>query len=166
MIFLTVGSELPFHRLTRATDEWCAAQGRSDVYGQLADLGADGYRPAHFEWCTFISPDDYERRCREADLIIGHAGMGSIIAAMTYAKPIVIMPRRAAQRETRNDHQVATAERLGGRAGIFVATDEVALPKVLDRVLSDGMAQASVVPLSPFAEPRLLRTIRDFVLND
>ncbi|UXA14947.1 hypothetical protein KXD97_15040 [Mycobacterium sp. SMC-8] len=164
MIFLTVGSELPFDRLVAATDHWCEARQRHDVFGQIADPGADGYRPANFQWSPFLSPQDYEQRCKEADLIIGHAGMGSIITAMTYMKPIVIMPRRLANKETRNDHQVATAERLGVRNGVFVARDEFELPIVLDAALSDDVAHKRQEPLGPYAEPSLIAAIRSFAL--
>lgn len=166
MIFLTVGSELPFDRLVRATDKWCAARGRNDVYGQIATTAADGYRPANFDWCEFLSPDDYDKYCRDADLIIGHAGMGSIITAMTYVKPIVLMPRRAVFKETRNDHQVATAERLRSRDGISVAQDETHLIEVLDRAVARRTDRSALpqIPLGPYADPQLLKAIREFIL--
>jgi UDP-N-acetylglucosamine transferase subunit ALG13 len=165
MIFLTVGSELPFDRLTKATDQWCANRERHDVFGQIADPGVGGYRPVNFPWARFLSPAEYDERCRDADLIIGHAGMGSIITAMTYLKPIVIMPRRGTLRETRNEHQVATAEWLGKRNGVLVADDESALSAVLDEAMEGDVSPGSAVPLGPYAEPRLLTTIREFVVG-
>jgi UDP-N-acetylglucosamine transferase subunit ALG13 len=47
--------------------------------------------------------------------------MGTIISALTIAKPIVIVPRQVKYHEHRNDHQMATAEQLAGRPGIYVA---------------------------------------------
>lgn len=165
MIFLTVGSELPFDRLVRTIDEWCVDRGRQDVFGQIAEPGTGGYRPTNFEWRPFLSTHDYDQHCRDADLIVGHAGMGSIITAMTYMKPIVIMPRKAAFKETRNDHQIATAEWLGERNGVLVAQDEVVLRAVLDRASEHGTARTLESPLEPYAEPRLLATIRDYLLS-
>ncbi|MCG8442489.1 MAG: hypothetical protein MI723_11830, partial [Caulobacterales bacterium] len=90
---------------------------------------------------------------------------GSIITALSHSKPIVIMPRTAARRETRNDHQVATAQRLGQRPGIYVADDEAALPDALDQVLTGAGAGPATPTISSFAEPRLLRDIRNFILH-
>ena len=162
MMFLTVGHEMPFDRLVRAVDEWCRERNRSDVFGQIGDPGPAGYKPSQFEYKLFIEPDEYERRFQEADLIIAHAGMGSIITALTLPKPILIMPRHGALKETRNDHQVATANRFASRSGIEVAVDEVQLGPALDRLIDKQIAVGDAVA-SPFAEPQLLDTIRDFI---
>lgn len=165
MMFLTVGHEMPFDRLVRGVDEWCRERDRSDVFGQIGDPGPDGYEPRHFEWKFFIEPDEYERRFGEADLIIAHAGMGSIITALALPKPILIMPRHGALKETRNDHQVATANRFASRPGVEVAVDEMALGPVLDRIADNPIPVGEEVA-SPFAEPQLLDTIRDFIHHD
>ena len=162
MIFLTVGQELPFDRLVRTVDEWCRDRKRSDVYGQIGDPGPDGYRPSHYEWKPFIEPDEYGRRFNEADFIVSHAGMGSIITALTLPIPILIMPRHVGLKEHRNDHQVATANRFASRPGIEVAADEMELIPALDR-LADKQISVGDAVASPFAEPQLLDTIRDFI---
>ena len=87
MIFLTVGSELAFDRLVKAVDEWCFSRQRDDVFGQIAAPGPNGYYPKHFPWEGFVTPAKYEQLIEEADLIVGHAGMGSIITALTKEKP-------------------------------------------------------------------------------
>lgn len=162
MILLTVGYELPFNRLVRAVDEWCASRGRTDVFGQIADPGPSGHRPRHFEWQSFLEPEEFQRRFEQADLVVGHAGMGSIVTALCLAKPIVIMPRRAALKETRNDHQVATAEKFALRPGVRVAADETEVGPALDGMVAGS---AGLVPagISKFAAPRLLDAIRSFI---
>lgn len=160
MIFLTVGSEIRFDRLTQAVDRWCAEHPDIEVFGQLAELGEDGYRPQHFDWQEFLNPEDYQKRFDDADAIIAHAGMGSIIAALTSGKPIVILPRRAALRETRNDHQVATALRFANRQGVLVAETENKIPECLDRFGADVERPARI---GEFAEPSLLEALREFI---
>jgi len=163
MIFVAVGTQLPFDRLVRCIDDWCASRGDGDgVFGQIGHLGPDNYRPAHFEWAEMIGADDFRTRVQTADVIVSHAGMGSIITAMSFAKPIVILPRRAHLGEQRNDHQLATAKRLGGRPGIHVAMTEDALPEMIDRVLEAGTGGAGP-GISAFAEDRLITAIRDFI---
>ena len=57
--------------------------------------------------------------------------MGSIITALEVGKPIVILPRREHLNETRNDHQLASANQFSSRPGIIVALDETQLAEKL-----------------------------------
>lgn len=163
MIFLTIGTHQPFPRLVRAVDAWCAASGRGgDLFGQITDEGATAYTPGNFKWVGRLAPDAFGDQMRRADLIISHAGMGSIITALQLGKPIVVLPRRGHLRETRNDHQYATVQRLGNRPGIFVAEDETRLPAVLDQAIS-GLAAAGGIGIPLVAEPRLTTAIGRFL---
>lgn len=163
MIFLTVGTQLPFDRLVSAVDAWAATRGRSDIFGQISDPGPDGYRPKHFEWVADLDPGDFDARFRSASHIVAHAGMGTIISALGASKPLLIMPRRAHLGEQRNDHQFATAQRIGARTGILTAfeADEVAdrLDALLDRTAEGGPA------ISRFADPRLTDAIRAVIIG-
>jgi len=165
MIFLTVGSELPFDRLVKVADEWSARHPENRVFGQINDPGPTGYRPSHFEWCTFLTPEDYTTHFDRADMIISHAGMGSIINALSMAKPILVMPRLAQYREHRNDHQLATATKFRNRAGVFVAPDESTFPAVLDKALTKGTDEATKQGVGQFADPELVNTLREFIFE-
>ncbi|MCH8271105.1 MAG: hypothetical protein IH985_07850 [Planctomycetes bacterium] len=156
MIFVTVGTQLAFDRMIRVVDAWAGASGRADVFAQI---GPGAWRPSHIEWSEFVTPGEFDRRSRESDVIIGHAGMGAILTAMQYGKPIVIMPRRAALREQRNDHQVATARRFSHRQGITVAMDEHELVDRLDQL--DSLVGADAI--SDRASDQLINAIREFI---
>jgi UDP-N-acetylglucosamine transferase subunit ALG13 len=156
MIFVTVGSQEPFDRLIRAVDEWAASRSRTDVFAQIA---SSDFEPQHIEFTRFIEPQEFNRVMQETRLIVAHAGMGSIISALELGKPIVVVPRRAEFRETRNDHQVATAERFGAQGRIIVATDERDLPEKLDHALTLGDSER----IQTQASPRLIATIRGFL---
>lgn len=145
MIFLTIGTHEPFDRLVRAVDDWAESRGRDDVFAQIVDPGEHGYRPRRMEWTGKMPPEDYARVFEQAEFVVAHAGMGSIITAMTQRRPIVIMPRRSHLREQRNDHQFATARRFAERGGVIVAEDETTLPGTLDATvasLAAGTLQA------------------------
>jgi UDP-N-acetylglucosamine transferase subunit ALG13 len=156
VIFATVGSQEPFDRLIRAVDEWAASRGRFDV---LAQIGNSNLRSRHIEFTKFLEPLEFNRLIREASVVIAHAGMGSIISALEIGKPIVVMPRRGFLRETRNDHQVATAERFGSRGRVIVADDQKDFAGKLDYALT----LTSMDPINPEASPRLISTIRAFL---
>lgn len=147
---------MAFDRLVQSVDCWIKTQ--PSAYG-FAQVGPGGYQPANMEWIEFASPDLFRKKLIQADLVIAHAGMGSIISAQQYGKPIVILPRRANLRETRNDHQVATAKHFSDRMGIFPVYDEKDLPEVLASV-PIGRAME---PISSYASEELLTRIKGFI---
>lgn len=165
MIFLTVGHELAFDRLAEAVDLWCAQNPDQIVFGQLAKLSEDNYKPKHFEWQEFLDPADFNKRFEEASIVIAHAGMGSIITALTMAKPILIMPRRGHLKETRNDHQVATSNRFASKDGVIVAQDETEFSGVIKSLIAVAADHKSE-PIGPFAEPSLIEAVRSFIFSE
>ena len=162
MIFLTIGTHEPFDRLVRCVDEWCGMRGfGKNVFGQITDRAE--YQPKHFEAVASLTPTEYGQRFEASDLIISHAGMGSIITALTKQKPIVILPRRGHLRETRNDHQFATLQRFKFRPGILAAQDEAELVDVLDRVADGDVTKSQRLP--DFADESLIGAIEHFIHN-
>ncbi len=156
-IFVSVGSQMPFDRLVAAVDRWAVERGRVDDV--LAQIGADGQPPEHVRWVHDLTPEEFERHVAEADLLVSHAGMGTILTALRHAKPVIVFPRRGDRRETRNDHQLATIDRFRGRAGVYPALDEAELVATLDRGADLGGGAA----ISDHASDELLRTIRAFI---
>jgi UDP-N-acetylglucosamine transferase subunit ALG13 len=131
MIFVTVGAQMPFDRLIRTVDEWAGSRGRGDIFAQI---GQADYQPEHMRYSAFINPSDFSEHLEKADVIVAHAGMGSIITALERCKPILVMPRRSDLGETRNDHQIATARQFGALRLVEVAMDEQALFEKLDEI--------------------------------
>jgi UDP-N-acetylglucosamine transferase subunit ALG13 len=156
MIFVTVGTELPFDRLIGVVDAWAGRAGRSDVFAQIGD---SYQRPLNISYKTFIEPAEFARRFAEATIIVAHAGMGTILSALQYQKPIVVMPRRAALQEHRNEHQLATARRLAALGKITVAFDEAELAQTLDR-LGELKAQERI---GAYASEGLITALREFI---
>ncbi len=155
MIFVTVGHQMPFDRLVRAVDAW-AGDRSAEVFAQI---GQASYLPRHLEWARTLSQAEFARRVAEASAIVAHAGTGSIIAALEAGKPIVVMPRLARLRETRNDHQVATARRFEALGRVRVAEDERALPDQLDRIGTLRPAER----IAQHAAPELIAELRRFI---
>ena len=129
MIFVAVGTQLPFDRLIEAVDTWPGC-GQTKVYAQV---GEGKYIPKNIEASEYITAMEFAGFCQEAEIIVAHAGMGAILTAREYGKPLIIMPRSAELGEHRNDHQLATAKRFGELDGIYVATSEGELHALLDK---------------------------------
>ena len=164
MIFLTTGTQLPFDRLVKAVDEWAdAAQPECEIFGQVLSPSHNPYLPGNFETQTRLSPAEYAEIFSKARLIISHAGMGTILTALTEGKQICIMPRQFENGEHRNDHQTATLERLGDHPGLHKARDEHDLPGCLDLALTAvGSSQPAMI--DPFAAADFTDSLRAFIL--
>jgi len=158
LIFVTVGTQLAFDRMISAVDGWAASAEGQNVFAQI---GPGAFRPQHLDFKEFVGPDEADRLFRSASLVVSHAGMGSILTALKYRKPILIMPRKAALGEHRNDHQLATAKWLGDKAGVKVAWGEDELVALLGsrETLRAGDS------ISDFASPELIANLRNFILS-
>ncbi len=151
---------MPFDRMLRIVDAWAGSKGRRDVFAQI---GPNGWRPRHIDSEPFLSPQEFTRRIREADVIVSHAGMGSILSGLRAGKPILVFPRREAEGETRSDHQVATALRMAESGWLTAALDEDELCASLARI--DDLP-APLRKIGEFGQSRLLETIRSFIQDD
>ena len=156
MIFVTVGSDTPFDRLIRTVDRWAFENGRRDVYAQI---GKNSWRPQYVAYSEMLGPSDFKRHVMAARVIVAHAGMGTILSALQLQKPLLVMPRRGALGETRNDHQADTAAELCDIEGIDVAIDESELLSKLGKI-DHSKPSGSI---SNHAEESLTNSIREFI---
>jgi len=161
LIFVTVGSQMPFGRLVRAVDEWASCNPEVEVIAQVGD--DDTSQATHLHSFSSVPPDRYVELIRTCDLVVGHAGMGTVLTALEHAKPMLLMPRRHALQETRNDHQLATLRWLKITPGIQAVDDESALKAALDAWLLCGLPPPSVQGLHSGSTGRLITTLRDFI---
>jgi len=153
MIFITTGTQLPFDRLIKNIDYFYADRDQ-DVFAQI---GHSEFVPENIEYADFLTPPEADSLFNKASLIIAHAGMGSILTALKYQKPILIMPRKASLGEHRNEHQTATANWVKDLPGVTVANDEIELIKIL----SDGQLFGSDNKISKYGEDRLIGFLQD-----
>lgn len=158
MIFVTVGTDQPFDRMLKVIDRWAGESGRKDVFAQIGD---GGWEPEHIPFVHFLEPVEFKQRFAEASLIIGHAGMGTILSALLHGKPILVVPKKASLGEHRNEHQTATAKRMMELGNVNVAFDEVELRQKLDHV--DELQPRS--PIGAHASGTLVEGIRDFIFQ-
>ncbi len=127
MIFVTVGTQLPFDRLIKYVDQFAAAADLK-VLGQI---GKGKYEPENIRWKRFYEPDEMDEAFKISKVIVSHAGMGTIINCLRIRKPIIIFPRLSALGEHRNDHQLDTLKSFENVAGIYSAKDENQLCSLL-----------------------------------
>jgi UDP-N-acetylglucosamine transferase subunit ALG13 len=158
VIFVTVGAQMPFDRLVQTVDQWAADQPAGEEV--FAQINKTSYLPQHIKYELFIPPLEFRNRVAAARVIIAHAGMGSIITALEFGKPIIVMPRRGSLKETRNDHQFDAAKYFRDAGRINVALDERELRGYLDRL--DEITEHGEL-ISHQASPELISNLMSFI---
>ena len=116
-------------------------------------------RPRCIRLTDFLEPPEFTKQFASASLVVSHAGMGTILTALCYQKPLLVMPRRASLGEQRNEHQLATARRLRELGRVNVAFDEAELVARL----GNGDKLAASEPIGPFAQAELIAALRCFI---
>lgn len=152
MIFVTVGTHhQPFERLLSALG---SLDGRELVvqYGPAEP-------PAGVARAEAYMPFDEMLRCfREAEAVITHAGVGSIICARREGHVPVVIPRRHDLGEHVDEHQAELTRALEDR-GSIIAVRETAL--LAGAVASAPARRAAAEPL----EPALCPSVRAALLG-
>ena len=133
-VFCTVGTQLPFDRMLESIDN--VANCLPSI-GFFAQIGQSSYTPKNMDWVRSLDEHTYHEYLKKAEVLIGHAGMGTIITAIDYDKPLIIFPRVFSMGEHRNDHQSSTAKKFANRSNVFVAKNEQDAFIFLKQLLTD-----------------------------
>lgn len=161
MIFATVGTQLPFDRLLSALDQWAGTHPETPV---VAQTGATATVFGNLTCCPDLDQTEFAARMAAATVVVAHAGMGTILQAAEAGKPLILLPRRAAWGEHRNDHQLATAAEMAVLSNVTVIAGAADLAPVLDRVLAQGGTCQPV--LQATAQPRLIEALKEFIWSE
>lgn len=158
MIFVTIGTQEPFDRLIRSMDRLLA---ELEGVKAVAQVSHTEYDIQHMESFSFLAPQDFNEQFSKAELIVSHAGMGTIISAMKLEKPIIIFPRLASLGEHRNDHQLATARVLEKLDYLHVAYDEATLKEMVQAFIRGELKSRHRI--GDTASPELIGSIRQYI---
>lgn len=110
-IFVALGTyPKQFDRLLKEIDSLLESKKlKADVFAQT---GVSVYKPKHFKFKDFLSPKEYEKELKNADIVLAHSGAGTIITALKHKKPVVVVPRREKFSEHTDDHQLDIAKAM------------------------------------------------------
>lgn len=145
---------MPFDRLVRAVDE-LAPLTDEEIFAQT---NGGPYKPRNIGYTDSLSATEFDKMFRQARLIVSHAGMGTILSALKYEKPIVVMPRFAFLGEHRNEHQYATAVKMNKMHCVHIAYDNSQLRNlILDKDLR------TLRDLEDTASEYLIRSLKEFI---
>jgi UDP-N-acetylglucosamine transferase subunit ALG13 len=156
LIFVTVGAQMHFDRLIRVVDDWAARDCQEEIFAQI---GPAKYRPKNIRYVSFMPPVEFRKVMAEADGVVAHAGIGTILTSLELAKPILVVPRQSALGETRNDHQIATARRFQEDGMVLAAFTNDEIVSGIE-ALKEHRAPERI---GQHASAELLACIRDFL---
>jgi UDP-N-acetylglucosamine transferase subunit ALG13 len=89
----------------------------------------------------WLPPAGLREAMHDADVVIAHAGVGTVLAALGEGKVPVVLPRLEAQREHVDDHQVEVAAMLDRRS-LVVSVDP-------DALTYDDLVKAAALQAQP-----------------
>ncbi len=128
----------------------------------IMQIGAIPYEPRHTKYFRYASYQENLSYFQKASLIVGHCGIGTILNALKFQKPIIVVPRRIKYGElNRDDHQMEIAERLVGNKLIKVVYDVEDLEPAVKEMLVKGIQVDGQQGSSE--RDSLVKAIRDFV---
>lgn len=127
-IFATVGSTYPLDRMIKELD----SVGKDKKYKIFAQIGESEYTPKNIEFTKFLTYTKMQSKIKWADLIISHAGAGSVIDLLTSNKNFILFPRLKKYSEAVDDHQLELCEAFEKRYGISYILKESGLEKNLN----------------------------------
>ena len=120
-ILSLVGSTYNFDRLTKQIDEL----GANSKYSIFAQIGESNYHPRNIMWKKFIDYKEMQDKIKWADIIISHAGIGSIIDILASGKKLILYPRLKKFNEAIDDHQIEICKALKAKYGTDYFTDKI-----------------------------------------
>lgn len=152
LLFVTVGTVMPFDRLT----EMVAELKREGIIKErvVMQIGIGGVSPPGIETSETLTFDAMQAILKEADIVVCHGGTGSIITALRQGCRVVVAPRLFRLREHYDDHQEEIASALEARGLLKVANTKAELAAALADV-------ARTEPRSATSDPAELVTFLD-----
>ena len=125
MIFVTVGSRgYPFNRLFEKLD--ALYEDGTLTESMFAQIGTSTYKPKHFEYKDFVTPEEFAELISCADIVVSHGASGSIMKALNAGKKVIAVTRLEKYGEHINDHQIQNNEAFSSNGYVLMADLELA----------------------------------------
>ena len=132
MIFVTVGTQdKPFTRLLEAIEK--AIEDKSIEDEVIVQAGYTKYESKKMKVLEYIPFDKFGEYIENADVIITHGGVGSIVSAVKKGKKVVAVARLAEFGEHTNDHQLQVIEKMSKDGYIIDGNDLNKLSENIER---------------------------------
>jgi hypothetical protein len=103
-----------------------------------------------------LSRVGFEEEIDQADVVISHAGVGSLHTALRAGHTPIVFARRARVGEHVNDHQVELVEAFAARSRVLAAEDEASLLAHLGLFLRETVRRRTAGEMADAASLRFI----------
>lgn len=132
MILVTLGTQdKPFFRLLKAVENEIKKGTIKDRV--VVQAGFTKFTSKYMEIFDLVPMNEFEQLLKEADLIITHGGVGSILGAIRKNKKVIAVARSAKYKEHTNDHQKQIVKEFSKKRYILACNDINNLGKTIEK---------------------------------
>lgn len=133
MIFVILGTQdKTFPRLLEAIDKQIENGNIKDKV--IAQVGSTKYESNNMKIVDFMPVEEFNKYIDDADFIITHAGVGTILTALNKNKKIIAAPRLKKYGEHVNDHQIQIVEKFSEEGYVIPLEDFDKFDEALEKV--------------------------------
>jgi len=90
----------------------------------VMQIGTSKIIPRNCEFARFYSSEAFEGYISRSRVVVAHAGIGTILAAIRGGRPLVCLPRRREFRELWDDHQLEMCRTIAAAGTLRFVEDE------------------------------------------
>ena len=132
MILVTLGTQdKEFTRLLKEIDKLISKKIIKDEV--IVQAGYTKYESKNMKVFDYVDSDVFNNYVEKADLIICHAGVGTIFDCIKKNKKVIVVPRLAKFNEHNNDHQLEITKEFEKKGYVLSVYDIKDLEKVIDK---------------------------------
>ena len=158
MILVILGTQdKSFKRLLIAVQEQIDNGNIKDKV--VVQAGNTVFKSNEMEIYDLVPMDKFDELIDKADIVITHAGVGSIITSLKKGKKIIAAPRLKKYKESENDHQLEILNRLEESENIIALRDF--------SKLNEKLIEAKNFKPKPFKHntPNMVKIIKNYIEN-
>ena len=126
----------------------------------VVQAGFTKYESDKMEIFDMLPQEQFNNLIKEADLVITHGGVGSIMSAVKLGKKVIAVPRLKKYDEHVNDHQLEIVDTFK-KQGIIIGVNGV---EELEQAIID--AKNIDIKAIQNGENKIIKIIDDFIQND
>ena len=132
MILVTLGTQdKEFTRLLKEIDKLISKKIIKDEV--IVQAGYTKYESKNMKVFDYVDSDVFNNYVEKANLIICHAGVGTIFDCIKKNKKVIVVPRLAKFNEHNNDHQLEITKEFEKKGYVLSVYDIKDLEKVIDK---------------------------------
>lgn len=133
MILVTLGTQdKEFRRLLDIVEDAIDRKVIKDEV--IVQAGHTKYESKNMKIFDFSDREEFGKLINECDLLITHAGVGSIITGLNNNKKVIVVPRLAKYNEHLNDHQLQITNNFVKKGYILALQEEDKIDDVLNKI--------------------------------